>query len=238
VASSRRIKELLGLLRQKLYDEVDRVSRTVVSVFNEKVLSLGQEDLWRLIDGITGGLGYTAEDRDVTRLIIYGSYIAWVEAVKPGSRVLEIGTGLGRTCYSVLSTALPSLYLTIDSSPEILAIALYRNPYPLFQEALWNPVVKLCLCDAAIAVRHMNDFFDHIIHDGGPNPNKNPALFSRTFLSDLVSLLKAGGTLSVFGGKNRKWQDRLYRELKALDLSVSSEPLPYSPVIVFHCIKR
>ena len=49
------------------------------------------------------------EDRDVTRLIIYGSYIAWAEAVKPGSEVLEIGTGLGRACYSVLSMTFPSL---------------------------------------------------------------------------------------------------------------------------------
>jgi hypothetical protein len=37
---------------------------------------LSQEELWRLIDEITGGLGSTREERDVTRLIIYGSYIA------------------------------------------------------------------------------------------------------------------------------------------------------------------
>ena len=230
-----RVKELL---RQRLYDEVDRVSRATVSTLKEKVLSLSQEDLWRLIDEITGGLGYTMKDRDVTRLIIYGSYIAWAEAVKPGSKVLEIGTGLGRTCYSVLSTVFPSLYLTIDSSPEILAIALYRNPYPPFREALLNSIVKICLCDATIAVRHINDSFDHIIHDGGPNPNKNPALFSSAFLGELVSLLKVGGTLSVFGSKNKRWQDKLYRELKSLGLSVSSRPLPYSPVMVFHCVKK
>jgi hypothetical protein len=55
----------------------------------------------------------------MTRLMIYGSYIAWAEAIKPSSRVLEIGTGLRRTCYSVFSNTSPSLYLTIDSSPEI-----------------------------------------------------------------------------------------------------------------------
>ena len=225
-------------MQKRLYNEVDHVSRAAVSTFKEKILSLSQEDLWRLIDEITGGLGYTTDDRDVTRLIIYGSYIAWAEAVKPGFKVLEIGTGLGRTCYSVLSTALPSLYLTIDSSPEILAIALYRNPYPPFKEALLSPIVKICLCDATIAVHHIDDSFDHIIHDGGPNPNKNPALFSSNFLSKLVSLLRVGGTLSVFGSKNRRWQDRLYRELKALGLSVSSSPLPYSPVIVFRCVKE
>jgi hypothetical protein len=80
VASNRCVKELL---RQKLYDEVDRVSRKRVFALKEKVFSLSQEDLWRLIDEVTGGLGYTREERDVTRLIIYGSYIAWAEAVKP-----------------------------------------------------------------------------------------------------------------------------------------------------------
>jgi spermidine synthase len=221
-----------------LYDEVDRISKTRISTLKEKILSLSQEDLWRLIDEITGGLGYTKEERDVTRLIIYGSYIAWAEAVKPGSKVLEIGTGLGRTCYAVLSSTSPSLYLTIDSSPEILAVALYRNPYPSFQEALLSPVVKVCLCDATVAVRYTDDSFDHIIHDGGPNPNKNPALFSTSLLSDLVSLLKTGGTFSIFGSKNRKWQDRLYRELRTLGLLVTSKPLPYSPVLVFHCVKE
>lgn len=229
------IKELL---RQKRYNEVDRISRMTVSKFKDHILSLSQEELWSLIDRITGGLGYTSEDRDITRLIVYGTYISWADAVKQGSKVLEIGTGLGRTCYSILSTTLPLLYLTIDSSPEILTIALHRNPYPPFQEALSSPVVKICLCDAVSAVRSMNDLFDHIIHDGGPNPNRNPSLFSSSFLEDLVSLLKIGGTLSVFGSKSKKWQNKLYYELKSLGLSVTSTPLPYTPVLVFHCIKE
>lgn len=226
------------LLQQRRYDEVDRISREVASSLRDHVLSLSWEELWRTIDQVTGGLGYTSEDRDVTRLIVYGTYISWAEAVKRGSRVLEIGTGLGRTCYSILSTSLPSLYLTLDSSPEILAIALHRNPYPSFQETLSSPIVKICLCDAVSAVRAMRDLFDHIVHDGGPNPNRNPAIFSSRFLGDLVSLLKVGGTLSVFGSKSRKWQDKLYHELRALGLSVTSKPLPYSPVLVFHCVKE
>lgn len=229
------IKELL---QRKRYDEVNRISRMAASSLKNQISSLDREDMWRLIDQVTGGLGYTSEDRDVSRLIIYGTYISWAEAVRRGSKVLEIGTGLGRTCYSTLSTASPSLYLTIDSSLEILAIALHRNPYPLFQEALSNPIVKICLCDAVSAVRAINDLFDHIIHDGGPNPNKNPSIFSSSFLGDLVSLLKVGGTLSVFGSKSKKWQNKLYHELKALGLSVTSKPLPYTPVLVFHCVKK
>lgn len=226
------------LLKQRKYSEVDKASRDVVSSFKENILSMSHENIWRLIDEVTGGLGYTMEDREVTRLVIYGTYISWAEAVKRGSKVLEIGTGLGRTCYSVLSITTPSLYLTIDVSPEILAIALYRNPYTVFQEALLNPVVKLCLCDATEAIFSIDDSFDHIIHDGGPNPSKKPVLFSRKFLERLVSILKPTGTLSIFGGKNRKWQDKLYRELKDLGLSVTSKPIPYSPILVFHCTKR
>ncbi|MHC1628740.1 MAG: MnmC family methyltransferase, partial [Candidatus Nezhaarchaeales archaeon] len=136
-----------------------------------------------------------------------------------------------------LSMVMPSLYLTIDSSREILAIALHRNPYPPFQEALSNPCVKICLCDAVKAVDAIKDVFDHIIHDGGPNPNRNPALFSNSFLDKLTSLLKSGGTLSIFGSKNRRWQNKLYCKLKDLGFHVKTDSLPYSPVVVFHCIK-
>ncbi|MEM2214073.1 MAG: MnmC family methyltransferase [Candidatus Nezhaarchaeales archaeon] len=235
IVSEDSIKELL---QQRRYDEVDRISRIAALEFKDRILSLSWEELWSLIDRITGGLGYTSEDRDITRLIIYGTHISWAEAVRRGSKVLEIGTGLGRTCYSILSTTSPSLYLTIDSSPEILAAALHRNPYPPFREALSSPIVKICLCDAVNVVRYINDLFDHIVHDGGPNPNKNPSLFSSSFLGDLVSLLKIRGTLSIFGSKSRKWQNKLYHELKSLGLSVTSVSLPYTSVLVFHCIKE
>lgn len=134
------------------------------------------------------------EDRDVTRLIIYGSYIAWAEAVKPGSEVLEISTGLGGLLLRPLDDlpfALPGDRLftrdTRDSPLQESIFAILR--------IFLSSIVKMCLCDATIAVHHINDSFDHIIHNGGPNPNKNPALFSSAFLSKLVSLLKVGGAL-------------------------------------------
>lgn len=228
---------IVQLLSQGNYDLVDSFSRKAVSSLKDDVCSLSHDEIWRVIDKVTGGLGYTLNDKDVSRLIIYGSYISWVEVVQQGYKILEIGTGLGRTCYTVLSTVTPSLYLTIDSSREILAIALYRNPYPPFQEALSNPCVKICLCDAVKAVSAIKDVFDHIIHDGGPNPNKNPELFSDSFLGKLVNLLKSNGTLSIFGSKNRLWQNRLYHKLRNLGFRVKTETLPYSPVVVFHCIK-
>ena len=228
---------IIQLLRQGKYDLVDSFSRKAISSLKDYVCSLSHDEVWRIIDNVTGGLGYTLNDKDISRLIIYGSYISWVEVIRQGYKILEIGTGLGRTCYTVLSTVMPSLYLTIDSSREILAIALHRNPYPPFQEALSNPCVKICLCDAVKAVDMIKDVFDHIIHDGGPNPNKNPELYSNDFLEKLANLLKSDGTLSIFGSKNRSWQNRLYHKLKDLGFHVKTEPLPYSPVVVFHCIK-
>ncbi len=228
---------LTKLLSQKKYDEVDRLSRNEVSKLAARVQSMTDDELWNLIDKITGGLGYTKEDKDISRIIVCGSIISWVAVVKPKSKVLEIGTGLGRTCYTIISWSTPSLYLTIDSSHEILAIALYRNPYPQFRDSLMNECVKICLCDAEKAINAINDSFDHVIHDGGPNPRRNPTLFSDSFLERLSELIKRGGTLSIFGGKDKKWQDKLYRKLRDLGFQVSTEAFPSSPVLVFHCIK-
>ncbi|MCS7140267.1 MAG: MnmC family methyltransferase [Candidatus Nezhaarchaeota archaeon] len=228
---------IVGLLKQRRYDLVDEISRREISSLIEHVNSLSSNELWNIIDDVTGGLGYTQSDKDISRLIIYGSYISWAEEVREGSKVLEIGTGLGRTCYTVLSVTMPSLYLTIDSSSTILAIALYRNPYPPFQEALWKPVVKICLCDALKAVNSITDTFDHIIHDGGPNPNRNPTLYSNNFLERLIELLKNGGSLSMFGSKSKVWQNKLYSKLRDLKLRVKTQPIPYSPLVVFHCMK-
>ncbi|MDI9620132.1 MAG: MnmC family methyltransferase [Candidatus Nezhaarchaeota archaeon] len=228
---------LLEALRQRRYDYVDVVSRRTVDLLKEYVLTLDQRELWRLIDSTTGGLGYTLEDKEITRLMVYGSYIAWVEVAQEGSKILEVGTGLGRTCHVILSSIRSSLYLTLDSSQEVLAIALHKNPYPQLQRSLWDPCVKICLQDAVEAVNAISDVFDHIIHDGGPSPSKNHRLFSAAFLGRLVKLLRSGGTMSVFGGKDRRWQDKIFNTLNRLGLHVKTEPLPYSPIVVFHCTK-
>jgi len=230
--------KILELLARRSYDEADRATRLFVEQLRSWALTLSEEEVWRFVNEVTGGLGYTEEDRDVCRVALCGSLISWAEVVKDGFKVLEVGTGLGRTCYTVLFTARPSLYLSIDNSPQILALALYRNPYEAFRRALGASCVKLCLCDAVKAVKALREEFDHVIHDGGPNPNRNPKLYSEELLEDLARVLRRGGTMSVFAGRNKSWQDRIYLTLRSLGFDVSSVSFPFSPVLVFHCVKK
>jgi len=219
----------------------DNITRAFAyRVYKEVITKLPDNEIFELIDTITGGLGYKGKELDPIRMSYCGSIIAWPEAIPPGGRVLEIGTGIGRTCYVATNWAKPSLYVTVDNSPMILAIALYRNPISAYQEALHKEVVKVSLCDAVKIVNVMRGIikFDHIIHDGGPNPQRNPRLFDKEFLRSLCSLLREGGTLSLFVGRHKGWQDKLFTALRELDFEVHSVSFPDTPVLVFHAKKK
>lgn len=216
---------------------VDRISRSIaLRSYIEYISRLSIEELWNLIDNVTGGLGYTSEDKDFVRIIMAGCVIAWPEAIDDG-KILEIGTGLGRTIYCVLESANPSNILTIDVSPEILSIALYRNPFPFFQNRLWDHRVKIIHGDAVEIVDILYRIgmrFNHIIHDGGPNPGKNPRLYTRGFLEKLVKLLKPGGTISVFAGRKSSIVSRIYNVLRQVGIEAETRAFPYTPVRVIH----
>jgi len=226
-------------ISRRLFNEADILSRRYAKrVFEKEVSKLSEEEVFSLMDKITGGLGYRKGDFNIIRISYCGSLIAWPEVVKVNAKVLEIGTGIGRTCYAVVAWSKPSLYLTIDISPEIIAIALYRNPVEAYRRALMNPCVKICLCDAIKAISVLpSGFFDHVIHDGGPNPNRNPSLYAYSFIRRLVNLIKNNGTISIFAGKNKYWQEKIYKILKSLKLKVESVAFPDSPVLVFHACK-
>ncbi len=232
---------IIAHLAARDYRWVDDFSRALaLKAFVLETSSLDQESLWRLVDRITGGLGYTSEGIDEARVIIAGCVIAWTEAVDRDSIVLEIGTGLGRTMHCLLESTKPRMVLTVDNSPEILSIALYRNPFPYFQEKLWRDNVYIVYGDAVevvdtlLATRHR---FNHIIHDGGPNPGKNKRLYNREFLEKLVRLLQPKGTLSVFTGRNPRETTRIYKILKRQGLEIETKTLPYSPARVIHAKK-
>ncbi len=220
--------DVAELLRARKLDEADDLSRQAARETYESVVKHASwEELWRYLDEATGGLGYTKQEIDDTRMTVLGCLIAWPEAVQRGARVLEVGTGIGRTCYVVTWTTTPSLYLTIDRDPLVLAIALYRNPIPHYREALEKPFVKIALSDARRAVRALKGMtFDHVVHDGGPCPSKNPRLWSKEFLENLASLLKSGGTMSVFAGRHPGWIERVYRTLRELGLRAWTEAMP------------
>ncbi|RLF19608.1 MAG: hypothetical protein DRZ82_05025 [Thermoprotei archaeon] len=234
---SRVERVILSNIVKGKFSLADRITRAFArKVYNEVIANLPDDEILDLIDSITGGLGYRGKELDPVRMSYCGSLIAWPEAIPPGGKVLEIGTGIGRTCYVATGWAKPSLYITIDNSPEILAIALYRNPISVYQKALSKEIVKICLCDAVKAVKLMVGTikFDHIIHDGGPNPLRNPRLFSKEFLSNLYDLLRKGGSLSLFAGRHRGCQDRLYFILKSLGFKVNTVSFPDAPVLIFH----
>ncbi|WFO75872.1 hypothetical protein J4526_03175 [Desulfurococcaceae archaeon MEX13E-LK6-19] len=220
---------VLANIFRKNFNSIDRFTRAVAfKVFIDYTRFLKENELWRIIDEITGGLGYEKENIDLFRVIQVGCLISWAERVSPGARVLEIGTGLGRTMYCILSTVNNVVYYSIDASPIILSIALYRNPFELFTKILWKHNVHLILGDAVSIVDIMLKTgikFDHIIHDGGPNPKKNPRLYSFDFFNKLVSLLNENGRISIFGGRDPRTVSKIYGILR--EIGVKAETISY-----------
>ncbi len=233
--------EVLKLVKSKMISEADYISRSfALGVYCNKIRWMSESEVLQLIDEITGGLGYRSGEFNVMRMGYVGSLIAWPEAIPSRGRVLEIGTGIGRTCYVSINWASPALYITVDKSPEILAIALYRNPVSAFREALFSRQVKICLCDAIQLTKVLVDHkftFNHVIHDGGPNPKRNPRLFSRSFLKMISKLLTTNGSLSIFAGRDKHWQDKIYRTLKMLGFKIETVVFPDTPTLVFHAVK-
>ena len=227
------MEEFLGREDRRARLEAWRVYRAEVSRW-------GRAELLKFIDRTTGGLGYTKEEPfDVVRMGLAGSAIAWAEAVRDGDTVLEVGTGIGRTCYCATYSAVPALYVTVEVSVGMLAVALYANPVEAYRRALWNPFVRTVLADARDLVPRLPpSTFDHIIHDGGPNPSRNPALFSEDFLAALARVLRPGGRIPVFAGRDPAWQERIYRALRGLGLRVvGTVPLPFSRARAIRAVK-
>ncbi len=230
------LKKNYSLISRGKIDEVDRETRRAAkALYEEYVKKLDERSLMRIIDRVTGGLGYYKGDFNIMRMGYVGSLIAWPEAVKDNAVILEIGTGLGRTCYVLVEWTKARVILSVDISLTMLSIALYRNPVRDYQNALWDRRVKVCFGDACEVVKVVPFKFNHIVHDGGPNPGKNPELYSYEFLSSLRRLLAENGTLSIFAGRNPEWQNRLYYRLRKLGFKVEAVKFPYSRAIVFHC---
>ncbi|HIQ03112.1 MAG TPA: hypothetical protein EYH40_01685 [Desulfurococcales archaeon] len=233
------VNEILEYLSRGDYVLADRITRLKAKQhYLSYVSKLSCDEKLELIDRITGGLGYKGRDLNILQMNFAGTVISWIEAVKPKARVLEVGTGLGRTCFIVVSNVDTQLYLTLDNSLTMISIALYANPIREYMMALNKSCVKVVWADATKAVNAIDDSFDHIIHDGGPNPNRNPKLFSKPFLTRLVRLLRRGGTISVFAGMNRFWQEKIYAILNEIGIRVEEAVhLPSSRAIVYHGVK-
>lgn len=207
--------KVVELLSQSKFSEADKLTREYVRKYLPEISSWSWDRLVKYITEVTGGLGYREDDLyDIDRIIEVGEFISWSRIVKNGYKVLEIGTGLGRTMYTILSKTRCSLYLSLDIDPVILAICLYYNPISIFQSVLDKAYI--CLCDAVRAIPRVNVKFNHIIHDGGPNPRRNPRLFSKHFIHELINHLEDDGTISIFAGRDSEWIEKIYNYLKEL----------------------
>jgi len=184
------VNEIYKYLQQGDYNTADKITRAKARQYYLKYIAhIDYGKKLRIIDEITGGLGYKGGELNILEMNFAGVIISWVEVVKSKPKVLEVGTGLGRTCFIVVKNTSPSLYLSLDKSLTMLAIALFSNPIKEYMQALNSNVVKVAWADALKAVDMIPDVFDHIIHDGGPNPNKNPRLYSESFLAKLARVL-------------------------------------------------
>jgi len=222
------------------FEKADQITRIIAkNTYNS--IKNQDKDIARYIDEITGGIGYRRKmlGKDWERVVLLGCYIAWADAVQSNEKVLEIGTGLGRTNYCIQYNK-PMKIHSIDNDQLVIGIALYSNPYPEFQEYLWRENVKIFLGDALCIIRILSMKgvkYDHIVHDGGPCPAKNPILYSYDFFSSLDKLLKPGGRISVFGGKNPKIIKKIYSILKELGYEAYTVSPPGIRVFIIRGVK-
>ncbi len=230
---------ITSILRNDL-EKADNISRKISWIAYRKIMNIGI-DLREYIDKVTGGLGYRGKNigGDWERVVTLGCYIAWADSVGDKDRVLEIGTGLGRTTYC-LQYHEPKQIVTIDIDPVITGIALHNNPYYEFQEALQRENVKLVIGDAVTITKilyRMGYLFTHIIHDGGPNPRKNKKLYTKYFFQILDKLLLPGGRISVFSGKDPLIINDIYHILENLGYKTQTTTPIGIPVRVVRGIK-
>ncbi len=234
-------QKVLQYVTKGLFDYADNVTRKCAKeVWQKTVSSWDYTTLYTFIDNITGGLGYSKErPLDPLASTMAGAVIAWPEVISSESIVLEIGTGLGRTCYAAHYRTKPRLYLTIDNSVEMLAIALYGNPISEYSKCLWHKHVKILLGDATKLLKLLaNSLATHIIHDGGPNPIRNIKLFSKDVFKELYRVLSPCGTISVFAGRARKARQIVYINLVETGfVDIHSVSLPNSPAQVYRARK-
>lgn len=234
-------QHILDLISKRDMYKVDILSRKLAySYYVEKLAFMDKQELIELIDKVTGGLGYKRDEPlNAVSMTLAGTVIVWPDAVRKSRRILEIGTGLGRTCYVSYYYVKPEMFVTIDVSLEILALALYRNPIDVYWKSLWELTTFVVWGDAIDVVKRLpNSFFDHVIHDGGPNPLKNPSIYTRWFLCEIYRVLKPCGTLSVFAGRARRGKEMVYRNLLNAGFKiVESASLPESPALVFYALK-
>ncbi len=119
--------------------------------------------------------------------------------VRRGSKVLDIGTGLGYTAILSFQKSLCEV-LTIEKDRNVLEIAEY-NPWSW---PLANQEIKILNGDASKEIKKFEDeYFDRIIHDP-PRFSLAGELYSLDFYRELYRVLARGGKLFHYTGEPRR----------------------------------
>ncbi len=116
--------------------------------------------------------------------------------VRPGSRVLEVGTGLGYTTLAALRAG-ASQVVTVEVDENVLWVA-ERNPWSWH---LASDRVVLLLGDATEVLPQLRGPFDYIVHDPPRLTSLTGPLYGSALYEELFRLLRPGGSLFHYTGE-------------------------------------
>ncbi len=117
--------------------------------------------------------------------------------VKPGSRVLDICTGLGYTAINALHMGASEVH-TIEADENVLSIA-ELNPW---SSELSSEKIKIILGDALEVIEELEEeSYTHIIHDPPRLTKSTGELYSLELHRKLYKILKPGGKLYHYTGE-------------------------------------
>ena len=125
--------------------------------------------------------------------------------VRPGSRVLEIGTGLGYTALAALRSG-ASLVVSVELDENVLWIA-ERNPWSWH---LASDKVIVLVGDAVEVLPQLEGPFDYIIHDPPRLTSRTGALYGATIYRELFRLLRPGGAIFHYTGEPGRARGRAF----------------------------
>jgi predicted O-methyltransferase YrrM len=113
-----------------------------------------------------------------------GALLRVMAALKPGGRLLEIGTGTGvGTCWLLDGMDASAKLLTVDINPKVQAVARAHL-------AADSRLTILCEDGAGVIGREPQNSFDLIFADGGAGKH--------TLLDEALALLRPGGIYMIF----------------------------------------
>ncbi|MGC9210072.1 MAG: methyltransferase domain-containing protein [Acidilobus sp.] len=116
--------------------------------------------------------------------------------VRPRSRVLEVGTGLGYTSL-MASRAGASVVVSIEADENVLWVA-ERNPWSWH---LASQGFVIILGDALEVLPSLEGPFDYIIHDPPRLTSQTGQLYGRRIYEEFYRLLRPGGRIFHYTGE-------------------------------------